>query len=134
MTLSKAGLTTGSARLLHAYLVRLPIRVWFCTAQTIKNVTATNIPMVEGHSITRSWPRDGRTTRRSNPGMPSKSSRLQGVQRKPLGDCRCCDQGIVSPSRLLATSGSSSAGRRAESTGRTASNAMTSKSFSACCR
>ena len=51
MTLSKAGLTTGSARLLHAYLVRLPIRVWFCTAQTIKNVTATNIPMVEGHRL-----------------------------------------------------------------------------------
>jgi hypothetical protein len=60
MTLSKAGLTTGSARLLHAYLVRLPIRVWFRTAKTIKNVTTTNIPMVQRNSITRSWPRDGR--------------------------------------------------------------------------
>jgi hypothetical protein len=74
MTLSNAGLTTGSARLLHAYLVRLPIRVWFCTAQTIKNVTATNIPMVEGHSITRSWPRDGR--RRAGPTRECPRNRL----------------------------------------------------------
>jgi hypothetical protein len=31
---------------------------------------------------------------------------IAGVQRKPLGDCRCGNQGIVSPSCLLAPSGS----------------------------
>ena len=42
--------------------------------QTIKNVTATNIPMVEGHSITRSWPRDGR--RRAGPTRECPRNRL----------------------------------------------------------
>jgi len=106
MTLSKAGLTTGSARLLHAYLVRLPIRVWFCTAQTIKNVTATNTPMVERHSITRSWPRDGR--RRAGPtgnaleivsiaGCTAEAPRrlplLRSGHRKP--EPPACDQRFV---------------------------------------
>ena len=85
--------------------VQLSIRVWLRTAETVQCVTVRiRLQCRDIRSLLLGI--GMRDDAQVQPGNALEIVWIAGVQRKPLGDCRCGDQGIVSSSRVLAPSGS----------------------------